>query len=138
MVARLILVLSMAMLQAMAEDAVTELKIEVVQSVAAEDCKEKSASGDTLHMHYTGTVLEGAEFDSSVKRGKPFTFPLGGGRVIKGWDQGLLAMCAGEKRKLVIPPDLGYGDSGAGDKIPGGSVLIFEVELIKIDRKDEL
>ena len=138
MVARLILVLSMVMLQAMAEDAVTELKIEVVQSVAAEDCKEKSASGDTLHMHYTGTVLEGAEFDSSGKRGKPFTFPLGGGRVIKGWDQGLLDMCVGEKRKLTIPPELGYGARGRPPKIPPNSVLVFDVELLKIERKDEL
>ena len=59
-------------------------------------------------------------------------------QVIKGWDQGLLAMCVGEKRKLVIPPDLGYGDSGAGDKIPGGAVLVFEVELVDIQRKNEL
>ena len=59
-------------------------------------------------------------------------------QVIKGWDQGLLAMCVGEKRKLVIPADLGYGDSGAGDKIPGGAVLVFEVELVNIDRKSEL
>ena len=138
MVARVILVLSMAMLQVMSEDAVTELKIEVVQSVAAEDCKVKSASGDTLHMHYTGTVLDGAEFDSSVKRGKPFTFPLGGGRVIKGWDQGLQDMCVGEKRKLTIPPELGYGARGRPPKIPPNSVLVFDVELLKIEGKDEL
>merc|ERR1719233_1026969 len=87
-------------------------------------------------MHYTGTLQDGTEFDSSIPRGEPLSFTLGSGQVIKGWDQGLLAMCAGGKRKLVIPPDLGYGDSGAGDKIPGGSVLIFEVELIKIDRKE--
>jgi FK506-binding protein 2 len=92
------------------------------------------------HMHYTGTLQDGTEFDSSIPRGQLFTFTLGTGQVIKGWDQGLVGngMCAGEKRKLVIPPHLGYGSSGAPPKIPGDSVLIFEVELVKIDRKEEL
>jgi FK506-binding protein 2 len=121
------------------EDAVTELKIEVLESVAAEDCLVKSANGDSLSMHYTGTIhKDGSEFDSSVKRGKPFTFPLGGGRVIKGWEQGLLDMCVGEKRKLTIPPELGYGARGRPPKIPANSVLVFDVELLKIDRKNEL
>ncbi|CAB4020000.1 Peptidyl-prolyl cis-trans isomerase FKBP2 [Paramuricea clavata] len=99
------------------------------------DCKVKSQNGDTLHMHYTGTLKDGTEFDSSIPRGDPFVFTLGTGQVIKGWDQGLLNMCEGEKRKLVIPPSLGYGDSGAPPKIPGGATLVFEVELIKIDRE---
>ena len=69
-------------------------------------------------MHYTGTLFEdGTEFDSSIPRGKPFTFPLGGGRVIKGWDQGLLGMCVGEKRKLIIPSELGYGARGSPPKV---------------------
>ena len=90
-------------------------------------------------MHYTGTLhADGSEFDSSIPRGKPFTFPLGAGRVIKGWDQGLVGMCEGEKRKLIIPPQLGYGASGSPPKIPGDSVLVFEVELLKIERKGEL
>ena len=118
------------------EKKVTKLQIGVKKRV--ENCEMKSRKGDTLHMHYTGTLQDGTEFDSSIPRGEPLSFTLGSGQVIKGWDQGLLAMCAGEKRKLVIPSDLGYGDSGAGDKIPGGSVLVFEVELIKIDRKEEL
>merc|ERR1712189_85597 len=88
-----------------------------------ENCEVKSRKGDTLHMHYTGTLQDGSEFDSSYERGEPLSFTLGSGQVIKGWDQGLLNMCVGEKRKLVIPPDLGYGDSGAGDKIPGGAFL---------------
>ncbi|CAB4020001.1 peptidyl-prolyl cis-trans isomerase FKBP2 [Paramuricea clavata] len=71
------------------------------------DCKVKSQNGDTLHMHYTGTLKDGTEFDSSIPRGDPFVFTLGTGQVIKGWDQGLLNMCEGEKRKLVIPPSLG-------------------------------
>ena len=114
----------------------TKLQIGVKKRV--ENCEMKSRKGDTLHMHYTGTLQDGTEFDSSIPRGEPLSFTLGSGQVIKGWDQGLLAMCAVEKMKLVIPPDLGYGDSGAGDKIPGGSVLIFKVELIKIDRKEVL
>ena len=118
------------------EKKVTKLQIGVKKRV--ENCEVKSRKGDTLHMHYTGTLQDGTEFDSSIPRGEPLSFTLGAGQVIKGWDQGLLAMCAGEKKKLVIPPDLGYGDSGAGDKIPGGSVLVFEVELIKIDRNEEL
>ena len=69
--------------------------------------------------HYTGKLEDGTEFDSSVGRGEPFTFTLGVGQVIKGWDQGLLDMCEGEKRKLIIPSHLGYGDKGAGAKIPG-------------------
>ena len=121
------------------EDAVTELKIEVIKSVGAEECLVKSANGDNLQMHYTGTLhADGSQFDSSVQRGRPFTFPLGGGRVIKGWEQGLLDMCVGEKRKLTIPPQLGYGARGRPPKIPANSVLVFDVELLNIDRKDEI
>jgi len=116
---------------------ITKLQIGVKKRV--ENCEMRSRKGDTLHMHYTGSLYsDGTEFDSSIPRGEPLTFTVGSGQVIKGWDQGLIGMCAGEKRKLVIPPDLGYGSSGAPPKIPGDSVLVFEVELVKIDRKDEL
>lgn len=81
---------------------------------------------------------DGTEFDSSIPRGQPLSFTLGAGQVIKGWDQGLLGMCEGEKRRLVIPSHLGYGKAGAGDKIPADATLIFEVELVKIERKNEL
>ncbi len=74
-----------------------------------------------------------AEFDSSIPRGSPFDFTLGQGMVIKGWDQGLLGMCVGEKRRLTIPSALGYGASGSGAKIPGGSTLVFEVEMLSIN-----
>jgi len=118
---------------------VTKLQIGVKKRIPAEDCPIKTRNGDNLHMHYTGTLYEdGSEFDSSIPRGQPLTFQLGTGRVIKGWDQGLVGMCEGEKRKLIIPPELGYGASGSPPKIPGNSVLVFEVELVKIERKGEL
>ncbi|KAG2492732.1 hypothetical protein HYH03_008898 [Edaphochlamys debaryana] len=98
-----------------------------------EKCPRTARNGDNVHVHYTGKLTDGSKFDSSVDRGTPFTFTLGEGRVIKGWDRGLLGMCVGEKRKLKIPSHLGYGDSGSPPKIPGGATLIFDVELIKID-----
>ena len=115
-----------------------KLQIGVKKRVDPEQCTIKSRKGDTLHMHYTGKLEDGTEFDSSIPRGSPFVFTLGTGQVIKGWDQGLLGMCEGEKRKLVIPSDMGYGDRGAPPKIPGGATLVFEVELLKIERKEEL
>ncbi|XP_075544893.1 peptidyl-prolyl cis-trans isomerase Fkb14 [Dermacentor variabilis] len=108
-----------------------ELKVEVVKS--SESCSRKSKKGDILSMHYTGTLLDGKEFDSSRQRGEPFRFQIGLGQVIKGWDQGLLDMCVGDKRKLTVPPSLGYGEAGAGDRIPPGSTLVFETELTKIE-----
>merc|ERR1712038_872138 len=122
---------------ASAADPKQKLQIGVKKRV--ENCQMKSRKGDKLQMHYTGTLKEdGSEFDSSIPRGSPFTFTLGSGQVIKGWDQGLIGMCEGEKRKLVIPSDLGYGDSGSPPKIPGGATLVFEVELLKIERQGEL
>jgi len=114
------------------------LQIGIKKRVDPDQCKIKSKKGDSLQMHYTGKLEDGTEFDSSIPRGDPFTFTLGTGQVIKGWDQGLIGMCEGEKRKLVIPSDLGYGDRGSPPKIPGGATLIFEVELITITRRDDL
>ncbi|XP_018495682.1 uncharacterized protein LOC100907240 isoform X2 [Galendromus occidentalis] len=111
--------------------AAAELKVDVLQEAT---CERKSKKGDSLTMHYTGTLeKDGSKFDSSLDRGEPFQFQLGVGQVIKGWDQGLEGMCVGEKRKLTIPAELGYGERGAGDKIPPGSNLVFEVELLKIE-----
>ncbi|KAL8567563.1 hypothetical protein ACOMHN_054377 [Nucella lapillus] len=108
-----------------------ELQTEVL--FKPEKCEQKSKAHDMLSMHYTGTLTEtGKKFDSSHDRDQPFEFQLGTGQVIKGWEQGLLDMCVGEKRKLVIPPHLGYGDQGAGDSIPPGSSLTFEVHLLNI------
>ncbi|KAJ4441502.1 FK506-binding protein 2A [Periplaneta americana] len=112
-------------------------KLQIGVKKRVDNCQVKSKKGDFLHMHYIGTLEDGTEFDNSYKRGEPLTFTLGSGQVIRGWDQGLMGMCEGEKRKLVVPPELGYGSSGAPPKIPGDATLIFEVELVKVDRKDE-
>lgn len=92
----------------------------------------EAKSGDTVDVHYTGTLDDGLEFDSSRSRG-PFTFQLGVGQVITGWDEGIAGMKVGGKRTLVIPADLAYGDAGAGDVIPPGATLHFAVELLAIN-----
>ena len=93
-------------------------------------------SGQTCVMHYTGWLYEngakGKKFDSSVDRGQPFEFPIGVGRVIKGWDEGVASMKVGGKRTLIIPADLGYGARGAGGVIPPNATLLFEVELLGV------
>lgn len=106
----------------------SELQIE---ELAVGDGAEAQA-GNTVDVHYTGWLTDGSKFDSSVDRGKPFSFELGAGRVIQGWDRGVAGMKVGGKRKLTIPPDLGYGARGAGNVIPPGATLVFEVELLAV------
>ena len=128
------------------EQAVTESEtnniesFEITPGLSAKILKKghgrAAEAGDMVDVHYTGWLLDeeaadkrGDKFDSSVDRGEQFSFPLGAGRVIQGWDQGVAGMLIGEKRELTISPEMGYGDRGAGNVIPPGATLIFEVEL---------
>lgn len=105
-------------------------------SDTVEGTGDQPKTGQTLVMHYTGWLYEngqkGNKFDSSVDRGQPFEFPIGVGRVIAGWDEGVITMKVGGKRTLIIPPDLGYGARGAGGVIPPNATLMFDVELLGI------
>ena len=92
----------------------------------------EARAGQTAVVHYTGWLMDGKKFDSSKDRGQPFAFPLGGGRVIKGWDEGVAGMKVGGKRTLTIPANLGYGAAGAGGVIPPNATLRFEVELLEV------
>ncbi len=93
---------------------------------------DTATAGQTVVVHYTGWLEDGTKFDSSKDRNMPFDFPLGGGSVIKGWDEGVAGMQIGGTRKLTIPSDLGYGAQGAGGVIPPDATLIFEVELLEL------
>lgn len=109
--------------------AVTDLKIEdLTVGNGAE-----AVAGKKVTVHYTGWLTNGTKFDSSLDRGQPFPFPLGAGRVIQGWDKGVAGMKVGGKRRLTIPPQMGYGERGAPPVIPPNSTLIFEVQLLGVD-----
>jgi len=92
----------------------------------------EAVAGKTAVVHYTGWLTNGTKFDSSVDRNQPFSFALGAGQVIKGWDEGVQGMKVGGKRTLIIPPELGYGARGAGNVIPPNSTLKFEVQLLDV------
>jgi FKBP-type peptidyl-prolyl cis-trans isomerase len=107
----------------------TDLKIEDLRVGDGAEAKV----GHTVSVHYVGTLSDGKKFDASRDRGRPFSFKLGGGQVIKGWDQGVAGMKIGGLRKLTIPPHLGYGERGAGGGlIPPNATLVFEVELLEV------
>jgi FKBP-type peptidyl-prolyl cis-trans isomerase len=105
-----------------------EMKVEILQTGDG----AQATAGQNVSVHYTGWLTDGTKFDSSVDRGQAFNFPLGGGRVIKGWDEGVAGMQIGEKRRLTIPPHMGYGARGAGGVIPPNATLVFEVELLAL------
>lgn len=107
--------------------------MELKKEVLVEGSGPEAKVGDTVEVHYTGTLENGSKFDSSLDRGKPFSFPLGSGMVIKGWDGGVAGMKVGEKVRLTIPPELGYGPMGYPPVIPPNATLIFEVELLSVD-----
>ena len=106
----------------------TQLIIEDISTGSGEEAK----AGQEATVHYTGWLLDGKKFDSSKDRGMPFSFPLGAGHVIKGWDQGVQGMKVGGVRKLTVPAELGYGARGAGGVIPPNATLVFEVELLEL------
>lgn len=109
-----------------------DIKIEII-TMPPKDCTRKSRRLDVLGMKYTGYLENGTKFESTYDHGHEFSFQLGIGQVIQGWEKGLVDMCVGEKRKLTVPPHMAYGTIGAGDRIPPNSTLIFECELVKID-----
>ena len=103
----------------------------VIDEITLGDGAEAQA-GRMVSVHYTGWLTDGSKFDSSVDRNEPFEFPLGRGHVIRGWDEGVAGMKVGGKRKLTIPPEMGYGARGAGGVIPPNATLVFEVELLAV------
>jgi FKBP-type peptidyl-prolyl cis-trans isomerase FkpA len=115
--------------QATTGAAVTDLKIEDVKVGTGKTAE----AGKKVTVHYTGYLTDGKKFDSSVDRGQPFSFQLGAGQVIQGWDKGVAGMKVGGKRKLTIPASLGYGERGAGGVIPPNATLIFDVELLNVE-----
>lgn len=115
---------------AMGGEITTESGLKYVDEIVG--MGESPKPGQRVAVHYTGTLENGQKFDSSLDRGQPFVFQIGMGRVIKGWDEGVMTMKVGGKRRLIIPPDLGYGARGAGGVIPPNATLIFEVELLGV------
>merc|ERR1711981_701711 len=118
---------------AMAKE-VPALQVEVTKEVR---CQDKAKTGDKVTVHYGGFLQDGKKFDSSFDRAQPFTFTIGVGQVIPGWDQGLIGVCKGEERHLVVPSPLAYGDRGAGDVIPPGATLLFDIVIVDVEKQGQ-
>jgi len=112
------------------------LQVEVTREVNCKD-NQKAQNGDRVTVHYGGFLQDGKKFDSSFDRREPFTFSIGVGQVIPGWDKGLLGVCSGEERHLVVPSPLAYGDRGAGDVIPPGAILLFDVVVVNVEKQGQ-
>ncbi|KAK7692507.1 hypothetical protein QCA50_004134 [Cerrena zonata] len=127
-------VLVLAWVVSAQEEPPTELQIDVTHK--PEDCPVTAQKGDSIKVHYTGTLFSnGNKFDSSYDRNQPLPLTLGVGQVIRGWDEGLIGMCQGEKRVLTIPSNMAYGSRGAGGVIPPNAALVFETELVELNSK---
>jgi FKBP-type peptidyl-prolyl cis-trans isomerase len=116
----------------MADDGMTTTPSGLQYRDEVEGTGREAKAGDQVSVHYTGTLTDGRKFDSSRDRGQPFEFPLGAGRVIRGWDEGVAGMKVGGRRRLVIPPELGYGPRAVGGVIPANATLVFDVELLGV------
>ncbi|KAG1771639.1 hypothetical protein EV702DRAFT_637403 [Suillus placidus] len=127
--------LSMLVLAVCALAAEPPKELQIAVTYLPDDCPTTAETGDAIKVHYTGTLFsDGSKFDSSVDRGQPLPIKLGVGQVIKGWDQGLQGMCLNEKRTLTIPSDMAYGSRGFGSVIPAHSALVFDVELVSLQK----
>ena len=126
-----VVVLLAAAVAAVAAAAAGEVQIET--TFMPSTCATRAKNGDKLQVHYRGKLVDGKQFDASYDRGQPLPVTLGSRQVIVGWEEGLVGMCLGEKRTLVIPPEKGYGKRGAGNVIPPDATLIFETELVSIN-----
>merc|ERR1711962_419190 len=109
---------------------------EVTRAINCADCRQ-AKKGDKVTVHYGGFLQDGKKFDSSFDRAQPFTFTMGVGQVIPGWDKGLLGVCPGEERHLVVPSSLAYGDRGAGDVIPPGATLLFDIVIVGVQKEGQ-
>merc|ERR1712203_617339 len=118
-----VFLMSVLVVASLAEPELKDSGLKVEYLSKPDSCDKVARNGDMLEMHYTGTLEDGKKFDSSYDRSEAFKFQIGVGQVIKGWEEGVLGMCIGEKRRLIVPPELGYGAQGAGDIIPGGATL---------------
>ncbi|XP_065651843.1 FK506-binding protein 2 isoform X3 [Hydra vulgaris] len=110
-------------------------ELEVIIDHVPDHCEDFARLGDTVYVDYTGLLKDGRVFDASVLNGRgPASFQIGSGHVVKGWEKGMIGMCIGEKRKLIIPPHLGYGSQGFDDVIPGDASLFYHVHLVNVER----